>query len=100
MVIDGDTVGPAPIEDLQVSEGVAHRIEIFGTSQVTRETIRIYDTRETLSPAQRLTVSAEVTPFGTINIASVPGGRVFIDGEEIGPTPLMSYPVTAGPAHT
>ena len=100
VVIDGDAVGPAPIEDLEVSEGVAHRIEIFGTSQISRETIRIYDASETLSPAQNLTVSAEVTPFGTINIASVPGGTVFIDGEEIGTTPLMSYPVTAGPVHT
>jgi len=99
VVIDGDMVGPAPIQDLQVSEGVAHRIEIFGTSEVSRETIPIYDARETLSPGQSLTVSAEVIPFGTINIASVPGGRVFIDGEEIGPTPLMSYPVTAGPVH-
>ena len=100
VVIDGETVGPAPIEHREVSEGVAHRIEIFGTSEVSRETIRIYDSSETLSPAQSLTVSAEVIPFGTINIASVPGGTVFIDGEEIGPTPLMSYPVTAGPVHT
>jgi hypothetical protein len=100
VVIDGDTVGPAPIQNQVVSEGVAHRIEIFGTSQVSRETISIYDSRQTLSPAQNLTVNAEVTPFGTINIASVPGGRVFIDGVEIGSTPLVSYPVTAGPVHT
>ena len=100
VVIDGDTLGPAPIQDRVVSEGVAHRIEIFGTSEVSRRTIRIFDTRQTLSPAQRLTLRAEVTPFGTITIASTPGGTVFIDGEEIGPTALVSYPVAAGPVHT
>ena len=40
-----------------------------------------------------------MTPFGTISIDSRPGGTVFIDGEEIGPTALVSYPVTAGPVH-
>ena len=100
VVIDGDTVGPAPIQGRVVSEGVAHRIEIFGTSPVSIGTIRIYDAVQTLSPAQSLTVSAAVTPFGTITIASTPGGRVFVDGEEIGPAPLVSYPVTAGLVHT
>ena len=100
VVIDGDTVGPAPIEGRVVSEGVAHRIEIFGTSPVSVGTIRIYDAVQTLSPAQSLTVNAAVTPFGTITIASTPGGRVFVDGEEIGPAPLVSYPVTAGLVHT
>ncbi len=100
VVIDGDTVGPAPIQGRVVSEGVAHRIEIFGTSPVSIGTIRIYDAVQTLSPAQSLTVNAAVTPFGTITIASTPGGRVFVDGEEIGPAPLVSYPVTAGLVHT
>jgi len=100
VVIDGDTVGPAPIQGRVVSEGVAHRIEIFGTSPVSIGTIRIYDAVQTLSPAQSLTVSAAVTPFGTITIASTPGGTVFVDGEEVGPAPLVSYPVTAGLVHT
>ena len=100
VVIDGDTLGPAPVQDRTVSEGVPHRVEIFGTSEVSTGTIRIFDARQTLSPAQRLTLRAEVTPFGTVNIASSPGGTVFIDSEEIGPTPLVSYPVTAGPVHT
>ena len=100
VVIDGDRVGPAPIRDRVVSEGVAHRIEIFGTSPVSIGTIRIYDAVQTLSPAQSLTVSAAVTPFGTITIASTLGGRVFVDGEEVGPAPLVSYPITAGVVHT
>ena len=41
VVIDGDRVGPAPIRDRVVSEGVAHRIEILGTSPVSIGTIRI-----------------------------------------------------------
>ena len=100
VVIDGDRVGPAPIRDRVVSEGVAHRIEILGTSPVSIGTIPIYNAVHTLSPAQSLTVSAAVTPFGTITIASTPGGRVFVDGEEVGPSPLASYPVTAGAVHT
>jgi len=98
--IDGDRVGPAPIRDRVVSEGVAHRIEIFGTSPVSIGTIRIYDAVQTLSPAQSLTMRAAVTPFGTITIASTSGGRVFVDREEVGPAPLVSYPVTAGVVHT
>jgi len=100
VVIDGETVGPAPIQGRVVSEGVAHRIEIFGTSPVSVGTILIYDAVQTLSPAQSLTVNAAVTPFGTITIASTPVGTVFVDGEEIGPAPLVSYPVTAGVVHT
>ena len=100
VVIDGDTVGPAPVQDRVVAQGIAHRIEIFGTSEFSPRTIRIYDAAETLSPAQRLTVRAEVTPFGTVSIDSTPGGRVFIDGEEIGPTALVTYPVAAGLVHT
>ncbi len=98
VVIDGDTLGPAPIQDREVVEGVAHRIEILGTSEGW--TIPIYDTRETLSPAQRLTVNAAVTPFGTITILPTRGGTVFIDEEEIGPAPIVGYPITAGPVHT
>ena len=100
VVIDGEELGPPPIEGRVLSEGVAHRVEIFGTSEVSIRTIRIFDASQTLSPAQRLTLRAEVTPFGTVNIASSPAGTVFIDDEEIGPTPLVSYPVTAGPVHT
>ena len=100
VVIDGDTVGPPPVRDREVAQGTAHRIEILGTSEFSPRTIRIYDETRTLSPAERLTVTAEVTPFGTVSIDSTPGGRVFIDGEEIGPTALVTYPVAAGSVHT
>ena len=100
VVIDGETLGPAPIQNRVVSEGVAHRIEIFGTSEFSPRTVRIFDASQTLSPAQQLTLRAEVTPFGTISIDSRPGGRVFVDGDELGPTALVTFPVAAGPVHT
>jgi hypothetical protein len=103
VLIDGDDVGPAPILNRTTSQGVAHRIEILGTSPFSGSTILIYEAVRTLTPEQRLTLEADVTPFGTIAIATIassPGGTVFIDGEEIGPTPLANYPVTAGPVHT
>jgi len=100
VVIDGATLGPAPIVDRVVSAGVAHRVEIFGTSEFSPRTIRIYDSRQTLSPAQNFTLRAEVTPFGTISIDSRPAGTVFIDGEELGTTALVTYPVAAGTVHT
>ncbi len=100
VVIDGETLGPAPIQNRVLSEGVAHRIEIFGTSEFSPRTIRIFNASQTLSPAQDLTLRAQVTPFGTISIDSRPGGTVFIDGEELGPTALVTYPVAAGPVHT
>jgi len=100
VVIDGEAVGPAPIQGRVVSEGVAHRIEIFGTSEFSPRTIRIFDASQTLSPAQRVTLRAEVTPFGTISIDSRPGGRVFLAGDGLGPTALVTFPVAAGPVHT
>ena len=53
-----------------------------------------------MTPEQVFTLNANVTPFGTISIDSTPGGRVFINGEEIGPTALVQLPVAAGPVHT
>jgi hypothetical protein len=100
VVIDGETLGPAPIRNRVLSEGVAHRIEIFGTSEFSPRTIRIFEASQTLSPAQELTLRAQVTPFGTISIDSRPGGTVFMDGDELGPTALVTYPVAAGPVHT
>ena len=100
VVIDGERLGPAPIQNRVVSEGVAHRIEIFGTSEFSPRTIRIFDASQRLSPAQRLTLRAEVTPFGTISIDSSPGGTVFMDGQDLGPTALVTYPVAAGSVHT
>ena len=100
VVIVGERLGPAPIQNRVVSEGVAHRIEIFGTSEFSPRTIRIFDASQRLSPAQRLTLRAEVTPFGTISIDSSPGGTVFMDGQDLGPTALVTYPVAAGSVHT
>ena len=100
VVIDGDTLGPAPVEDRVLAEGIAHRVEIFGKPEFSARMIRIFDAQQTLSPAQRLTLRAQVTPFGTVSIDSTPGGTVFVDGQEIGSTALASYPVTAGAVHT
>lgn len=100
VVIDGDTLGPAPVRNRVLAEGIAHRVEIFGKPEFSARMIRIYDAQQTLSPGQRLTLRAQVTPFGTISVDSTPGGTVFVDGQEIGSTALVTYPVTAGAVHT
>jgi hypothetical protein len=100
VVIDGDTLGPAPLGNGVLAEGVAHRVEIFGKPEFSARLIRIYDGQQTPAPAQRLTPRAQVTPLGTVSIDSTPGGTVFVDGQEIGSTALVTYPVTAGTVHT
>ena len=75
VVIDGDRVGPAPIRDRVVSEGVAHRIEILGTSPVSIGTIPIYNAVYTLSPAQSLTVSAARDTVRNHHYRFHPGGE-------------------------
>jgi hypothetical protein len=52
-----------------------------------------------VEPGQVLNVTAEVTPFGSIDIVSQPAGIVFVDGRQVGRTPLAGYPVTARVAH-
>ena len=64
-----------------LAEGVAHRVEIFGKPEFSARLIRIYDGQQTLAPAQRFTLRAQVTPFGTVSIDSTPGGTVFVDGQ-------------------
>jgi hypothetical protein len=70
VAIDGQTVGPAPIQNRVLSEGVAHRIEIFGTSEFSPRTIPIFSASQTLSPAQRALVTYPVAagPVDTLEI--------------------------------
>lgn len=98
--LDGDLLGPPPIRNRTVEERVRHRVEIFATSQLGEGRLSIYDSGVTLNPGQRSTLDAAVTPFGSVSIISNPAGRVFIDGEDVGRTPLVGHPVAAGTQHT
>ncbi len=59
----------------------------------------ISDNAVTLNPGQSSTLNADVTPFGSVSVISNPAGRVFIGGQDVGPSPLMDHPVAAGRSH-
>ena len=98
--LDGEQLGPAPIPARTVQESIRHRIEIFATAEFSRNRLSIYSDEILLNPGQERVVDAQVTPFGTVSVLSEPPGVVYIDGQEVGPTPLVSHLVTANRPHT
>jgi class 3 adenylate cyclase len=97
--LDGEPIGSAPVSPRSVQESVRHRIEIFAVGDYSQNRLSIYDDEVILSPGQSRTVEARVTPFGDVSIVSDPVGVVYIDGQEIGSTPLVSHLVTANRPH-
>lgn len=99
VVLDGDTLGPPPIKGRQLTEGRSHVVTIVGVPDLSAYTLVVYRKEITPQPGQVLDVSAEITAFGSIDVASVPTGTVYVDGHQVGRTPLAGYPVTAGVVH-
>ncbi|MDT8369556.1 MAG: Ig-like domain-containing protein [Longimicrobiales bacterium] len=97
--LNGESLGAAPIAARTVPERVRHHIEIVATDEYARNRLSIYEEEVTLRPGERRTLEAAVTPFGTVSVTSSPAGVVYIDGQEVGPTPLVAHLVTAGRSH-
>ncbi len=100
IVLDGEELGPGSASARSISENTDHTIEIFGTAPTGDARILIFSETVRLRPAQARTLQARVEPFGTIGILSEPRGTVYIDGVEIGGTPLAQLLVIAGREHT
>lgn len=96
VVVDGDTLGPPPVKGRALAEGRSHTISIVGIPDLSAYTLVVYRHDVTPQPGQVLNLSAEITAFGSIDVVSEPAGTVFVDGRQVGRTPLAGYPVTAG----
>jgi hypothetical protein len=53
----------------------------------------------TLRAGESMNIAAQISAFGSIDVVSQPGGAVYIDGRQVGRTPLAGYPVLAGVIH-
>ena len=99
VVVDGDTLGPPPVSGYQLAPGRRHDLAIVGTPDLSAYTLVVFQREVTPQPGQVLDIGAEITAFGSIDVVSQPSGTVFVDGRQVGRTPLAGYPVTAGVVH-
>jgi class 3 adenylate cyclase len=96
LVVDGDTV--RTLRGITLDER-AHTVVLVGVPELSSFGLPVFRQSVTVQPGQVVNVSAQITPFGSIDVVSEPSGAVFIDGRQVGRTPLAGYPVTAGTAH-
>ncbi len=93
--VDGSPTA-LPISGLSLTEEEPHRIVVLGVPDRSSYSIPVFERTVTPTPGQRVTLNAEITPFGSIDVNSEPSGILFIDGREVGPTPVVGYAVPAG----
>ena len=99
VVVDGDTLGPPPVNGHRLTEGSTHTITIVGVPDLSRYTLIVYRREVAAEAGKVLDITAEITSFGSIDVVSTPSGVVLVDGRQVGRTPLTGYPVTAGVVH-
>jgi len=98
VVVDGDTMA-APVRGLSLEEGRSHSVVVVGIPELSAYTLQVFRTSVPVEPGQTLDLTAQLTPFGSVDVVSQPPGTVYIDGRRVGKTPLAGYPVTAGAIH-
>lgn len=99
VVIDGDTVGTPPLRGLSLSEGRSHSVVVVGVPELSAFVLPVFRESVTLRAGQTVNLAAEISAFGSIDVVSQPSGAVFVDGRQVGRTPLAGYPVLAGIVH-
>ena len=99
VVIDGDTVGNPPLRGISLSEGRSHSVVVVGVPELSAFVLPVYRETVTARPGQAINLAAEISAFGSIDVVSQPSGTVFVDGRQVGRTPLAGYPVLAGIIH-
>ena len=99
VVIDGDTVGTPPLRGLSLSEGRSHSVVVVGVPELSAFVLPVFRESVTVRAGQAVNLAAEISAFGSIDVVSQPSGAVFVDGRQVGRTPLAGYPVLAGIIH-
>lgn len=100
VVVDGEGAGRPPVSRHQVTGGRAAAVSVVGSPPESGRRITLYSNRFSVDPGQTRTLPLEVPSFGAVTVLSAPAGSlVFIDGTQVGSTPLARYPVRAG-SHT
>ncbi|HSW28818.1 MAG TPA: adenylate/guanylate cyclase domain-containing protein [Longimicrobiales bacterium] len=99
VVVDGDTLGPPPVTGVKLAEGRSHTVSVVGVPELSSYTLVVFRREVSPQPGQILNIAADITAFGSIDVISQPAGTVFVDGRQVGRTPLAGFPVTAGVVH-
>ncbi|MHB1193475.1 MAG: adenylate/guanylate cyclase domain-containing protein [Longimicrobiales bacterium] len=99
VVVDGDTLGSPPVTGVKLAEGRSHTVAVVGVPELSSYTLVVFRREVSPQPGQILNISADITGFGSIDVVSQPAGTVFVDGRQVGRTPLAGFPVTAGVVH-
>jgi hypothetical protein len=99
VVVDGDTLGPPPVSGVKLAEGRAHTLAVVGVPELSSYSLVVFRREVSPQPGQILNIAADITAFGSIDVVSQPPGTVFVDGRQVGRTPLAGFPVTAGVVH-
>lgn len=99
VVVDGDTLGPPPVTGVKLAEGRSHTVSVVGVPELSSYTLVVFRREVSPQPGQILNIAADITAFGSIDVVSQPAGTVFVDGRQVGRTPLAGFPVTAGVVH-
>jgi hypothetical protein len=99
VVVDGDTLGPPPQNGVTVAEGRSHTVTLVGVPELSRYSMVVFTRQVSPQAGQVIDIAAQITAFGSIDVVSDPAGLVFVDGRQVGRSPLAGYPVTAGVVH-
>lgn len=96
LVVDGDTV--ASLKGIALNDR-PHTVMLIAVPELSSFALPVFRQQVQIEPGKSLNLSAQITAFGSIDVTSQPAGAVFIDGRQIGRTPLAGYPVTAATVH-
>jgi len=99
VVVDGDTLGPPPVSGVSLAAEQPHTIVVVGAPELSSHTITVFERTVTPRPGEAVQIEAVIIPFGSVDVVSEPRGIVFIDGRQVGRTPVAGIPVVAGRLH-
>jgi hypothetical protein len=87
---NGRLVGNSGIDKIMLPAG-RHEIEIVNDDVGYRETRTVQ-----VSPGRTSSIAVSL-PKGTVSLNAIPWASVFIDGQNVGDTPIGNFPLTLGP---
>jgi hypothetical protein len=99
VVIDGDTIGTAPLRGHPLGVGGSHQVILVGVPDLSSFALPVFRQTVTHKAGESMNIAAQISAFGSIDVGSQPSGAIYVDGRQVGRTPLAGYPVLAGVVH-
>jgi hypothetical protein len=97
VVVNGVQIGLAPQAGVSIPADRPAQVVLYGTRSGSGFRVKLLQEPVTVQAGGRVELRRTVPPFGSVNIASAPPGRVIIDGVDTGEmTPLAGYMLLSG----